>query len=425
MRHIYKYAITLAKPLLHHILQSRVKKGKEIAERLPERMGHASKPRPDGKLIWLHAASVGESQSALILINALLEKHPGIHVLVTTGTVTSAQMMDKNLPARAFHQFYPLDHPHWTTAFLDHWHPDLVLWMESELWPNMLEGIEKREIPCALINARLSRQSFKRWHRTKGMAASILKTFSVILTQTDQDAHYYKKLGAQNVITTDNLKYSAAPLPVDEADLNALAKATSGRPLWLYASSHAGEEEIACRIHNALKDKHHGLLTIIAPRHPDRRDAIASVCQDHQLSCTLRGTGKTLPTAADDIYIADTMGELGLLYTLAPMACIGRSLSADGGGGHNPIEAAQLRCAVLFGPNVQYQQDIYDDMSRAGAARQVLDEQELLETIDSFLGNKSQCEKLQESGYTFATGKSTVIDRVTDGLKDVIRQAGL
>lgn len=420
MLQLYRSISGAAEPLFTALLSSRVKDGKEIAARLPERRGQSSLARPDSPLAWIHAASVGESQSALILIHSLLKQNPKIHILMTTGTVSSAHMMQKNLPSGAIHQFYPLDHPDWVKSFLDHWHPDLVLWMESELWPNMLAEIKKRSIPAVLVNARLSNRSFKRWSWVRGSAGEILSSFAKVLTQSEKEAARYKALGASNVTATGNLKYSAQPLPFNEYDLRNLQGAIGARPVWLYASSHQGEEALACRVHDRLKSSFPDLLTIIVPRHPERREEIGRTCADSGVKAQFRGADKVLPAYDTQIYVADTFGELGLFYRIAPLACIGRSFSDDGGGGHNPIEAAQLHCAVLYGPNVQYQKELYEEMSQAGAALPVKDEQDLISAIQSLLHEKEKCEALQRAGYGFVQTKSAVIGSVITAIEPLI-----
>ncbi|MEZ5919450.1 MAG: glycosyltransferase N-terminal domain-containing protein [Alphaproteobacteria bacterium] len=236
MLNLYQWATRHSETLLRAVLKKRVAGGKEDPARLNEREGVANWARPEGQLLWLHAASVGEAQSALILIEKLLALNPALHILVTTGTVTSAQLMEKKLPERAFHQFYPLDHPRWVTRFLDHWRPNMVLWMESELWPNMLSEIGKLSIPCALINARLSPRSYKRWRAFRHSAEALLRTFDVILTQTPQDKDYYDTLGAPQVIAAGNLKYSAHPC---QQPRTILPRLKTRRKTGLYGSMQA------------------------------------------------------------------------------------------------------------------------------------------------------------------------------------------
>lgn len=423
MLSVYHSLTKASGPALRLLLRSRLRRGKEDPLRLQERMGRASLPRPPGKLVWFHAASVGEAQSTLILVEALLARCPGLNILVTTGTVTSAALMGRRLPPQAMHQYYPLDHPQWAAAFLDHWKPDLVLWMESELWPNMLAAIRERKISSALINARMSPRAYRRWKKIKPQIARLLTTFELFLAQTQADAESFEKLGAIHVEVRDNLKYAAAPLPWDQLDLTRLKAALAGRPLWLYASTHDGEEQIACETHKALKQKIPDLLTVIAPRHPERRESILALCQSQGLTAKLRGESKTLPAADDDIYIADTMGELGLFYRLSPIACIGRSFSLDGGGGHNPIEAAQLGCAVLHGPRVQNLGQIFAEMDKTGAALNLEMPEGLAATIARLLADPAALKALQDKALFFAQAKAAILQTVLKDLAPLLVDA--
>ncbi len=412
---LYKAILsTIGAPLLKRILKKRIRAGKEDESRINERMGITEKERPHGKLIWLHAASVGEAQSALILIEALLLKYKDRHIMVTTGTKTSADLMSKRLPDRAFHQFYPLDHPSWTKKFLTHWKPDLVLWMESELWPNMLLEIKKQNIPAFLINARMSPRSLKRWRLLGSAARTMLSSFSAILCQTDTDKKSYETLGAKNVHVTDNLKYSASPLPCDKGAFDKLKNATKGRLLWLYASTHAGEEHLACALHKKLKKEFPTLLTIIVPRHPERRTEIKETCDKENIISRLRGEFRKLPDNNTDIYIADTLGELGLFYSLSPIAVIGRSFSDDGGGGHNPIEAALLNCATLHGPYVQNLAQIFDEMDKAGAALELKNTQDFEDTLRKLFNDRKMLCDLRNAGLSFASKKSGIVGKVME-----------
>lgn len=427
MLKIYTTLMGAGAPVLRAVLQRRGERGKEDPLRAGERMGIPGRRRPDGKLIWIHAASVGESQSMLAVVNALLERTDA-HILVTTGTVTSAQMMEMRLPSRALHQYYPVDHPQWVRAFLDHWRPNLALWTESELWPAMLQEVKMRGVPAILVNARLSDRSFKRWKILKADAKQLLGTFDLVITQTDEDAKRYRELGARDVVTGGNLKYSAAPLPADERDLKLIQQTITDRPLWLYASTHDGEEALACRLHKNLKQKNpelSSLLTVIVPRHPARGESIRALCEQAGLTARLRGENHDLPQAGDDIYIADTLGELGLFYRLAPVACIGRSFSNDGGGGHNPLEAAQLGCAVISGPRVQNLAAIYDDMVRAGAALIVKDEIDFTARLEKLLTDGAALKALRAKGTEYAKEKARVLDVVMNAIGPPLDKAGL
>ncbi len=451
---LYRAVTALGAPLLRLLLALRARRGKEDLSRMAERRGYPSQVRPEGGLVWLHAASVGEAQSALILIDTLTRTLPGTRLLVTTGTVTSAALMQKRLPEGAFHQFLPLDSPAWVGRFLDHWAPSCALWMESELWPNMLREIRRRGIPAALVNARVSPRSARRWARAGGAAAEILSAFSVCLAQSEEDAAALRRLGARNVQIMENLKYAAAPLPCDVAALARLRRAVGAagqeqgqgrgvalRPLWLYASTHAGEEALACRIHAALKAEIPDLLTIIVPRHPARGPEVLETCRAFGLTARRRGAAtdarkgdertkdgeneavSIVPEAGDDLYIADTLGELGLFYRLAPVACIGRSFSTDGGGGHNPIEAAQLGCAVLHGPKVQNLETIYTEMGAQGAAIRLADAEALRTTLLRLLTQGEDLCAAREAAQVFAERKAGAANDVLTLLEPLVTQS--
>lgn len=420
MLKLYSSMMGASGTLLRSLLHRRCRAGKEDPARLDERMGIPGRPRPAGPLVWIHAASVGEAQSALILVSAVMARVPAVHVLLTTGTVSSAALMEKRLPPGAVHQYYPLDHPRWIARFLDHWRPDAALWMESEIWPNMIEGLRTRGIPAAMVNARLSPRSFRRWKLAAGDIARLLSAFSVILPQTQEDADSFTALGAAAVIVSDNLKYAATPLPCDEEELKKLRAATAGRPLWLYASTHEGEEAIACRIHRHLEKTVPGLLTILAPRHPERRAAIVKTCEKHGITPALRGDRRTAPAPSDSLYIADTMGELGLFYRLAPLACIGRSFSNDGGGGHNPVEAARLGCAILHGPHIQNLAAIYAELNKEGAAISLKSEQDFQKRLERLLTDSDGLDSLREKATEFAAQKTAVLQTVMTALAPVL-----
>lgn len=425
MLDFYHSLTKLSAPALRRTLKKRLRKGKEDPLRLPERMGHPGLKRPAGRLAWFHAASVGEAQSTLILIEALLARFPDLHVLVTTGTVTSAEIMAQRLPQRAFHQFYPLDHPRWVERFISHWSPDMVFWMESELWPNMLRAIRSRNIHCVLVNARMSRRSYRRWKRFRDSAAALLSTFDLCLAQTEEDAQAFLRLRAINVQVSGNLKYSAAPLPCDMDALDRLKAALGDRPVWLYASTHDGEEELACRVHAAVKQHYPDILTIIAPRHPERRAQIVALCEAAGLDAGLRKAAQTLPRREQDIYIADTMGEMGLFYRLSPISVIGRSFSNDGGGGHNPLEAALLGSAVLHGPAVQNLEEIFAEMDAAEAAIRVEKPDQLGETLLRLLGDLPALTELQIQGSRFAQGKAEILPKIMQSLEPLLIDSGI
>lgn len=422
---LYKNTMKLTGPLIRKTLLGRARLGKEDINRLTERQGISSLPRTEGPLIWLHAASVGETQSLLKLIHLIASQMPDTQILVTSITVTASDFLASRLPKQAFHQYLPVDHPAWVRRFVNYWRPDVVLWAESELWPNTLAALKKRHTPVALLNARLSEKSFKRWSKIKNTAEAMLSSFAIIMCQTEKDKEYFSSLGGRSLVVTDNIKHSADPLPCDTNNLARLQTAIASRPLWLFASTHDGEEEIALRVHQNLLAKFPDLLTIIAPRHPSRRQEILEKIGNQGIQVTSRTAEHLLPSPETGIYLADTLGEMGLLLRVSPITCMGRSLSRDGGGGHNPLEPALLRSAVLHGPHVQNLQDIYDTMAQSGACQIVHNEDELAGTLGNLLTHPDQLIKLQETGYNFAQSKSEILDHILEELEPLFLSANL
>ena len=274
---LYRAATYAFYPLIAAYLAVRKSRGKEDLARFGERMGYASMPRPEGKLVWLHGASVGETLSALPLIQKIQESYPSVHILVTSGTVTSAELMEKRLSGTAFHQYIPIDCVPQVTRFIDHWKPDLALWLESEFWPNILSVVSERNIPLMLINGRVSDRSFARWRKMPKFSAQLQKMFVKSFGQTPEDADRLKAIGAENTACVGNIKFAAAPLPVDEDELKRMKKQIGFRTCWTAGSTHAGEEGVVAAVHKALKEKIPDLLTVVAPRHPNRADEVENV----------------------------------------------------------------------------------------------------------------------------------------------------
>jgi 3-deoxy-D-manno-octulosonic-acid transferase len=353
---LYRGAWSVASAIAPLVLRARAKRGKEDPARLAERRGISSRERPAGTLIWIHGASVGESLAALPLVSALLER-PNRHVLVTTGTVTSAQLMAERLPERAFHQYAPLDAALSVRRFLKHWRPELALFIESELWPNLILETRAQGVPMALINARLSQRSFRGWSRASSLARRLLSSFDECLAQDAPIADRLRALGAKSVRIGGSLKADAPPLPADQNALNAFLTALGPRPIFLAASTHPGEEEQLLQIAQDLRAPHANALTIIVPRHPARGPEIEALALARGFSVKRRGAG-ALPEPGTEIYVADTLGELGLFYRAAKFAFLGGSLVEH--GGQNPLEPARLGIAVLTGRHTHNFDEIFE-----------------------------------------------------------------
>jgi 3-deoxy-D-manno-octulosonic-acid transferase len=360
------------------LLSFRRASGKEDAARLAERRGYASRPRPDGPLVWLHGASVGEALSLLPLIERLSQA--GQATLITTGTVTSARLLAERLPAGALHQYAPLDAPQFMRRFVKHWRPDVALIAESELWPNMILEASAAGTPIILVNARLSERSYLRWkERLPNFIAAILSRIDLALAQSKLDATRYSLLGARRVEVAGNLKYDAPAPPADRQELAILSGRIAGRRVWIAASTHDGEETIVAEAHRLLAERFPELLTLIAPRHPSRGPEIAAMLKSLGLTTALRSEGAQ--PGAEAVYICDTMGELGLFYRLAGVVFLGKSLVEETGGGQNPIEPAKLASAILHGPYVANFADVYALLDSATGAAPIRDAPALAEAL--------------------------------------------
>ena len=412
---IYNALITILYHLvIKQYVEKRKQKGKEDINRFNERVGRPKMPRPEGKLFWLHGASVGESVSMLPLINRILETYPDAHVMVTTGTVTSADVMQKRLPERAFHQFIPIDNPIFTTRFVKHWRPDVALWFESEFWPAVLSSIKRKNIPLILINGRISNKTFKRWQQFDFICKELLACFDLCLGQSEEDAYRLKVLGAKETICLGNLKYAGLPLPIDEKAKKEMLDQIKKRPFWLASSTHNDEELRIAKVHKRLKEQFPDLLTIIAPRHPNRGEEIASEIAKLDLTTALRSNGDKI-TPKTDIYIANTIGEMGLWYDIANIVFIGGSLVPH--GGQNFIEPSRVRDAVIVGPHMHNFTDAMNRAKKADAIIQVSDTTELEEMVRELLSNESLLEAKRSLAYNWAVSETKVLDGIMDKIK--------
>jgi 3-deoxy-D-manno-octulosonic-acid transferase len=417
---LYAALLDAAGPILEAYLRRRLRAGKEDASRFSERHGVPSRPRPDGFVVWFHAASVGESMSMLRLVDRLLGERPDLNILVTTGTVTSAALVAKRQGDRVIHQYIPVDRAAWVARFLDHWRPDCAIWIESEIWPNLLLAMADRRVPAALVNARMSEASHARWKLAPNTIRRLLSSFELCLAQTEAEAGRLGALGARDVRYVGHLKYAADPLPADPLALAEAKRALGARPLWVLASSHEGEEDIAIQAHRILAGRFPDLLTVIAPRHTKRGVSIAGRVAAAGLRASLRSGGLP-PAPKDSVFIVDTMGELGLWYRLAPIACIGGSLVAI--GGHNPIEAAQLGCALLYGPHMFAMSGIAAELQEEQAALVVEDGESLARAIASLIEDKPAALAMAAGARRVAERNRHVIDRAFTALDPIIDSA--
>jgi 3-deoxy-D-manno-octulosonic-acid transferase len=378
----YRRLSAMAAPLVSPLIARRLKQGKEDPARIGERRGVASAARPPGPLIWIHGASVGEVLAAAGLIERL--RALNVRILLTSGTVTSADIVARRFPPDVIHQFVPFDSPRFVSAFLDHWKPGLALFIESDIWPNLIMSSAERRIPMVIINGRMSQRSFPRWSKLRGTISALLQCFDLCLAQSDLDGERFAALGCPNVVTSGNLKLDVENLPADVKKLERLKEAVQRRQVFVAASTHPGEEEAVLDAHRRLAPRFPQLLSVIVPRHPQRGVAIARMLTAAGMQVALRSQDE-LPGGGTDIYVADTLGELGLFYRLAPVVFMGGSLVSH--GGQNPIEGIKLGAAILHGPHVFNFSDIYEALDQAGGAIRAETDEDFVRSLGHLLVN--------------------------------------
>ncbi|HUS52600.1 MAG TPA: glycosyltransferase N-terminal domain-containing protein [Thermohalobaculum sp.] len=400
---VYLAASRLAGPVAGWLLARRAARGREDRARLGERLGRAGLARPVGDLVWLHGASVGEALSMLPLIAEIRGQAPEVSCLVTTGTVASARRMAKLLPEGCIHQYVPVDTAAAVQGFLDHWRPDLAIWIESEFWPGLITATARRGIPMMLVNARISARSASRWGWAPGMASALVGFFGQIVTQDLATVTRLEAMGADPVRVRKggNLK-ALTPVPgCDPAELERLRALLGGRPVWLAVSTHAPEEEAVAAAHQVAARSIPGLLTILAPRHPERGSQIAASLVRHGLSVARRALGEA-PGAETNLWLADTLGEMGLWLRLAPVSFVGGSIARL--GGHNPFEPAALGSAILHGPETANFAPAYAALDAAGGARAITSGVEMGDAVAALLGSEAARRALTDAAEVVRRG---------------------
>jgi 3-deoxy-D-manno-octulosonic-acid transferase len=419
----YSAATRLAQPAAPLLLGLRERRGREDGTRRNERMGQPRQPRPQGRLVWVHAASVGEINAVMPLADALRERRPDLEFLFTSGTVTSAGLAARRLAANDIHQYVPLDAPQFVRGFLDHWKPDLAVFTESEAWPNLVMETAARRIPLALVNARMSNRSYGRWKRFKSLSRPLFSRFDVVLAQNEKFARRFGEIGARHTLAVGNLKIDAPPPPVDGAELIRLKRAIAQRPAFVAASTHEGEERAIAATHRRLARERTGFCTVIAPRHPERGAEIAELMRGLGMVVAQRSLG-VLPTAATDIYVADTIGELGTLYALAPIAFIGGSLVDK--GGQNPIEAIRHGAVVLTGPHYLNFRDAYQALLRHHGAIEIRSAEEAAGAVLRLIGDEVELARMRAGAQSALLTLSGALQRtVAELIKFLPEDKGL
>jgi 3-deoxy-D-manno-octulosonic-acid transferase len=413
---MYRFAGAAAYPLVGPYVAWRASKGKEDRSRSRERYGVAGRERPDGPVIWVHAASVGETIAVVPLVKSILDY--GVNIVLTTGTVTSAKVAEERLSDRIIHQYVPLDLKPAVSRFLDHWQPDLAIIAESEIWPMTILELGARRVPQVLVNGRLSDRSFASWRKRANIAEALFENLAHVVAQSELDGERFRALGARPVTVSGNLKVDTAPPPADEKALQALKRQIGARPTWAAISPPDGEEIIATEVHATLRARHPGLLTIIVPRHPDRADALAAQISGMEMKAARRSKGDRI-TADIDILLGDTIGEMGLYLRLTEIAFVGRSLTSE--GGQNPLEPAMLDTAVLAGRNVQNFRDSYQRLLESGGAKLVRDRAMLAGAVNYLLANEAARHEMMAAGVATVDEMRGALARTLRALEPYIQ----
>ncbi|MEQ7156334.1 3-deoxy-D-manno-octulosonic acid transferase [Brevundimonas aurifodinae] len=412
----YRLLTRMLEPLAPRLLDARAKQGKEDPRRVDERLGVAGEARPAGDLVWLHGVSVGETLSLLPVVERFRKARPDLTVLVTSGTLTSAELLGRRLPEGVIHQFAPVDAPGAVTAFLDHWRPSLGVFVESELWPNLIGAAKARGVPLALVSARITEKTAEGWARFPGAARTVIGSFDRIMPQDIVSADRIQAMGGR-IDGLVNLKLSGAPLPHDARAFTALSAAIGDRPVVVAASTHEGEEIAVVRALDRLTER---LCLILVPRHPERGGEIATALGRDGYRFALRSQGAA-PNAETDIYVADTLGELGLFLRLADVVVMGGSfgsfLGRDPWGGHNPLEPARLGKPAVAGPDADNWREVTDALTAADALAVVASPGDLPGVVAPLLNDPAAARAMGDRARRAASDAGAGLERLWETLQ--------
>jgi 3-deoxy-D-manno-octulosonic-acid transferase len=419
----YRLITRLLEPLAPRLLDARVKQGKEDPRRVDERLGFAGLPRPDGDLVWLHGVSVGETLSLLPVVERFRKARPDLTVLVTSGTLTSAELLARRLPEGVIHQFAPVDAPGAVAAFLDHWRPSLGVFVESELWPNLIGAAKTRGVRLALVSARITEKTAEGWARFPAAAREVIGTFDRIMPQDIVSADRLQAMGGR-IDGLVNLKLSGGALPHDAAAFTALSAAIGDRPVVVAASTHEGEEIAIVRALDRVSER---LCLILVPRHPERGPEIGTALTRDGYRFVQRSQGG-VPNAETDLYVADTLGELGLFLRLADVVVMGGSfgsfLGREPWGGHNPLEPARLAKPAVTGPDAANWREVTDALVDAGGLVVVASPGDLPGVIAPLLADAAAARAMGDRARRAAADAGSGLDRLWETLLPLLPRVG-
>ncbi len=405
---LYRLTSRGAGPLMPAVLRWRRRRGKEDGNRLRERMGVPGLPRPHGRLVWVHAASLGDGQTLLPLIDRLGAR--GFHVLMSTRTVSSANGLMRQLPAGAFHQYMPVDVPAYVTRFLDHWRPDMVLLAGAELWPNVIFETSRRRLPIICVNGRMTDRVYRHCTRMPRFIAGLMHRIDLCLARSDDDAERFVTLGARSVQTVGDLVFDVPSPGADPRAVSAFTARVGARPIWIAALTDPDEDALILETHRLLVARFPDVVTVVVPRLPRDGAALAEAASRHDIAVALRSRDK-MPTSLPGLYVADVGGELGLFYRASDIAFLGRSLK---GGGHSPIEAAKLGCAILHGPSIESYAPIYAALDNAQGGVSVRDASMLVRVLALLFDDGAKLRQMQRNA-------TQTIDKLCGGTTRVMR----
>ena len=417
---VYLAFSRVSAPLWRWSHRRRVRQGKEIPERLGEKYGRYEHARPAGQVIWFHALSVGESLALVPLIEHALKARPEAHVVLTSSTLTSVHALDRaRLPERCIHVFQPIDTSDAVGRFLDHWLPDVAGFAELDFWPRMMIETYRRDIPMILLNSRMPEGNFARRKKIAGPTRDVLRLFDRLLVQDEASVARFADLGAEpsRIDVVGALKAVARPLPCDEDNLARLRAEIGDRPVWLASATFDTEHPAIVDAHARIVEANPDVLMIWAPRHMrdgDVSETLARVVFDH-VARRSRGEGITPLT---QVYLADTIGEMGLWYRLAPVSFMGHSLKDDLEG-KNPYEAAALGSVILHGPHVSYFAESYGDLAAEGAAREVAGSEDLAQAVLE-LADAARREPMLDGATRVLEAKRGVLDRSWEAVEALL-----
>ena len=420
----YNLGINIISPFARGILSKRIKAGKEDANRVEERFGISEFARPEipngGKLIWFHGASVGETAIGLGIADSLRQKDPKLRFLFTSQTMTAANIIAKRMGKGDVHQYFPLDKKEYVKKFLDYWQPNAAIFLEGEIWVNMLMELSNREIPHFLLNARMTAKTINNWLKYKAVSCKLFSEFEYAHAANAIVAEALGEFGYKGKVKCGNLKTASKPLAINDDEVAQLKNTIGNRKVWLAASTHDGEDELVLKAQEILKISNTNALLIIAPRHIERTETIILQAQKLGLKVARRNNHQS-PNEDIDVYLWDTMGELGNAFKISEVSLICGSLVA-GIGGHNPIEPAQINSAIISGGYVHNFADIYNDMELAQAAIIINHptERDIALNISSLLFNDDQRGEMITNAANYLLDNQEIYHNVVKDIFELI-----